>query len=181
MSVNRTVLVCLALASLLLVAAAFALTVGRFTLPVSSVLQAIAGEGNPMAQQIVRAIRLPRVLTAVLVGCALGISGAIFQSVSRNALGSPDVIGFTTGAATGAIVQIVLFNGNTAQNIALTTTFHGVELTGTPKEVVTEADSTPGVAAELRIAAAKPSATQRGAYTSAVALVFDAVLPTPAP
>ncbi|VTR46522.1 Ferric enterobactin transport system permease protein fepG [Serratia fonticola] len=113
MSVNRTVLVCLALASLLLVAAAFALTVGRFTLPVSSVLQAIAGQGNPMAQQIVRAIRLPRVLTAVLVGCALGISGAIFQSVSRNALGSPDVIGFTTGAATGAIVQIVLFNGNT--------------------------------------------------------------------
>ncbi|CAI1010418.1 FecCD family ABC transporter permease [Serratia fonticola] len=113
MSVNRAVLVCLALASLLLVAAAFALTVGRFTLPVSSVLQAIAGEGNPMAQQIVRAIRLPRVLTAVLVGCALGISGAIFQSVSRNALGSPDVIGFTTGAATGAIVQIVLFNGNT--------------------------------------------------------------------
>ncbi len=71
------------------------------------------GEGNPMAQQIVRAIRLPRVLTAVFVGGALGISGAIFQCVSRNALGSPDVIGFTTGAATGAIVQIVLLNGNT--------------------------------------------------------------------
>ncbi|TDR46825.1 CS1 type fimbrial major subunit [Pseudomonas brenneri] len=72
----------------------------------------------------------------------------------------------------------VLFNGNVAQNIALTTSFNGVEMTGTPKEVVTEADSTPGVAAELRIVAAKPSATQRGAYTSAVALVFDAVLPT---
>lgn len=112
MSVNRAVLVCLVLSSLLLVAAAFALTVGRYTLPVSSVLQAISGEGSPMVQQIVRAIRLPRVLTAVLVGCALGISGAIFQSVSRNALGSPDVIGFTTGAATGAIVQIVLLNGN---------------------------------------------------------------------
>lgn len=112
MNLNRTVFVCLALASLLLVGAGFALTVGRFTLPVASVLQAISGEGNPMSQQIVRMIRLPRVLTAVLVGCALGVSGAIFQSVSRNALGSPDVIGFTTGAATGAIAQIVLFNGN---------------------------------------------------------------------
>ena len=74
----------------------------------------------------------------------------------------------------------VLFNGNAAQNIALTTTLHGVVLDGTAKEVVSEADSTPGVGAELRIVAAKPSATQRGAYTSAVALVFDAVLPTPA-
>jgi hypothetical protein len=73
----------------------------------------------------------------------------------------------------------VLFNGTPAQNIPLTTTLHGVTLTGTPTEVVNEADSTPGVGAELRITAAKPSATQRGAYTSAVALVFDAVLPTP--
>ena len=75
----------------------------------------------------------------------------------------------------------VLFNGVPAQNIPLTTTLHGVELNGTPKEVANEADSTPGVGAQLRIAAAKPTATQRGAYTSAVALVFDAVLPTPAP
>ena len=75
----------------------------------------------------------------------------------------------------------VLFNGNTSQNIPLTTTLHGVQLDGTPKEVVNDADSTPGVGAELRISAAKPSATQRGAYTSAVALVFDAVLPAPAP
>ncbi len=112
MNFSRTTWVCLALTSLLLVAGSYALAVGRFTLPISSVFQAVAGEGNPMAQQIVRMIRLPRVLTAILVGFALGVSGAIFQSVSRNALGSPDVIGFTTGAATGAIVQIVLFSGS---------------------------------------------------------------------
>lgn len=111
MNLGRTASVGVVLTLLLFVAGGYALTVGRFTLPVSTVLQAIAGDGDAMAQQIVRMIRLPRVLTAVLVGGALGISGAIFQSVSRNALGSPDVIGFTTGAATGAIVQIVLFNG----------------------------------------------------------------------
>ncbi|VFS73980.1 ferric enterobactin transport protein FepG [Pseudomonas aeruginosa] len=55
-------------------------------------------------------MRLPRVLTACLVGAALGMAGAIFQSISRNPLGSPDVIGFTTGAASGAIVQIILFD-----------------------------------------------------------------------
>ncbi|MGV8352496.1 iron chelate uptake ABC transporter family permease subunit, partial [Pseudomonas aeruginosa] len=51
------------------------------------------------AQRIVQRVRLPRVLTACLVGAALGMAGAIFQSISRNPLGSPDVIGFTTGAA----------------------------------------------------------------------------------
>ncbi|MBN8934526.1 MAG: iron chelate uptake ABC transporter family permease subunit, partial [Rhizobium pusense] len=54
---------------------------------------------------------LPRVLVAVFAGASLGVSGAVFQSVSRNPLGSPDVIGFTTGAATGALAQIVIFGG----------------------------------------------------------------------
>lgn len=71
----------------------------------------------------------------------------------------------------------VLFNGDTTQNIPLTTTLNGVTLTGTPQEVVNDADSTPGIGAELRIAATKPGASQRGAYTSVMPLVFDAVLP----
>lgn len=71
----------------------------------------------------------------------------------------------------------MLFNGNTSQNIPLTTTLNGVTLTGTPQEVVNEADSTPGVGAEMRIVAAKPTATQRGAYTAVMPVVFDAVLP----
>jgi hypothetical protein len=68
---------------------------------------------------------------------------------------------------------------NTTQNIPLTTTLNGVTLTGTPQEVVNEADSTPGVGAEMRIVAAKPTATQRGAYTAVMPVVFDAVLPAP--
>ena len=109
---RRAGAVFLTLTLLLCVTGMYALMTGHFELPAQSVLQALVGEGDPTAQQIVRMIRLPRVLTAVLVGFALGISGAIFQSVSKNVLGSPDVIGFTTGAATGAIVQIVLFDGN---------------------------------------------------------------------
>ncbi|MCF5231904.1 adhesin [Pseudomonas edaphica] len=71
----------------------------------------------------------------------------------------------------------VLFNGDAAQNIPVTTTFNGVILSGSPQEVVNEADSTPGIGAEMHIAAAKPTATQRGSYTTTIPVVFDAVLP----
>ncbi|EIK67305.1 hypothetical protein PseBG33_1104 [Pseudomonas synxantha BG33R] len=71
----------------------------------------------------------------------------------------------------------VLFNGDAAQNIPLTTTLNRVALSGTPQEVLNEADSTPGAGVELNISAARPTATQRGSYTAVIPLVFDAVLP----
>ncbi len=87
------------------------LLVGRMPLESGQVVEALLGRGEGgIVERIVLDIRLPRALTALFAGAALGISGAVFQSVSRNALGSPDVIGFTVGAATGAIAQIVLFN-----------------------------------------------------------------------
>ncbi|MFC9877176.1 FecCD family ABC transporter permease [Nocardia salmonicida] len=51
---------------------------------------------------------LPVVLTAVLGGASLALSGAIFQTITRNPLGSPDIIGFTTGANTGALVAMLV-------------------------------------------------------------------------
>lgn len=65
-----------------------------------------------MAQYFVTELRLPRAVTALLVGAALGTSGAIFQTISGNPLGSPDIIGFTTGAATGALVTIIVLGGD---------------------------------------------------------------------
>lgn len=108
----RPLAVCTALVLLALALAAVALMTGRTALPLSQVVHALLGLGDGgSVERVVLDIRLPRVLTALFVGAALGVSGAIFQSVSRNALGSPDVIGFTTGAATGALAQIVLFGG----------------------------------------------------------------------
>ncbi|WP_328394274.1 FecCD family ABC transporter permease [Nocardia sp. NBC_00416] len=52
---------------------------------------------------------LPVVVTAVLGGASLALSGAIFQTITRNPLGSPDIIGFTTGANTGALVAMLVF------------------------------------------------------------------------
>ncbi|WP_233270627.1 FecCD family ABC transporter permease [Chachezhania sediminis] len=100
-------------AVLLVVAGALALALlgmGTIRLTPDRVLAGLMGsEDDGMATRIVRLLRLPRLLTAAIVGASLGAAGAAFQSISRNALGSPDVIGFTTGAATGAITGIVLF------------------------------------------------------------------------
>ena len=58
-----------------------------------------SGYGRPDSDFIVRQLRLPRALTAVLVGAAFGLSGAIFQTLARNPLASPDIIGITAGAS----------------------------------------------------------------------------------
>ena len=67
---------------------------------------------DPAAAFIVRDLRLPRALCAVLAGGALGVSGAIFQSLTRNPLGSPDIVGFTYGAGVGALIVITVLGGS---------------------------------------------------------------------
>lgn len=107
----RTIIVCAALALTGLAIGILLLGTGTLHLTPGEVANSLFGAGsNPTADRIILRIRLPRLATAVLVGASLGIAGAIFQSLSRNALGSPDIIGFTTGAATGAILQIMLFD-----------------------------------------------------------------------
>lgn len=96
----------------------FALSVGKLPITVHQVLAVLwSSEGAEAGFQakILWDIRLPRVITAVFAGAALGGAGAIFQSISRNPLGSPDIIGFTSGAAAGALIQIIYFAGGSVQ------------------------------------------------------------------
>ncbi|MFD0776726.1 FecCD family ABC transporter permease, partial [Streptomonospora algeriensis] len=97
------------------VAFAVSLAVGEYSIPLPRVLWALAGQGERLDLFFVRDIRLPRALVAVLVGAALGTAGGVFQSISRNPLGSPDIIGFTGGASTGAVATILLFSGSMLQ------------------------------------------------------------------
>ncbi|MET0468524.1 MAG: iron chelate uptake ABC transporter family permease subunit [Aeromicrobium sp.] len=95
--------------------AVVALLVGDYPVSAGQALQALVGRGSdPLAIFFVQDQRAPRIVCAVLVGAALAMSGAIFQSLSGNPLGSPDVIGFTSGAATGALLQIILLGGGAA-------------------------------------------------------------------
>ncbi len=108
---KRTVWMSCALFFLMLALGLLALTLGKYPISYTTLGHFALGEDiGRIAERILVHIRLPRMLTALCVGAALGIAGAVFQSISRNPLGSPDVIGFTTGAATGALVNIILLN-----------------------------------------------------------------------
>lgn len=88
---------------------------GDFPISAGDVLKTLAGNGNAGQEFIVDELRLPRVLVGLLVGASLGLGGALFQAVTRNPLGSPDVLGLGQGATAGALVMIVLFSGSAAE------------------------------------------------------------------
>ena len=83
------------------------LTLGSFPLSLGEVYGGVTGSGTEDALFIVRELRLPRALTAVIVGGMLAMSGAIFQGLVRNPLVSPDIIGINSGAAVAAVFWIV--------------------------------------------------------------------------
>ena len=90
----------------------FALGTGAISVAPLDVVRTLLGNGSRLTDFAVLDLRLPRVLIALCVGAALGMSGAVFQSLSRNPLGSPDLIGFTYGSTTGGLVVILLLGGN---------------------------------------------------------------------
>ncbi|MFG2122459.1 FecCD family ABC transporter permease [Streptomyces sp. NPDC048710] len=108
-----TVVVLLLLAAL--AASVVLIGTGDFPISASDVVRTLLGDGNAGQEFIVDELRLPRVLVGLLVGASLGLGGALFQAVTRNPLGSPDVLGLGQGATAGALVMIVLFSGSAAQ------------------------------------------------------------------
>lgn len=101
----RAVLVVSAGLVMLVALALLGLQTGSTQLGLTQVLRALGG-GEKAA--IVQQMRLPRVLCAIVVGACLAVAGSVFQTLSRNALGSPDIIGVTSGAALGAVASIVI-------------------------------------------------------------------------
>ena len=106
---RRLILSCLLLTLSALFVTLWSLRSGAVTLEFGQVIAALTGDAAKNITLVVTEWRLPRVLMALLVGAALGVSGAIFQSLMRNPLGSPDVMGFNTGAWSGVLVAMVLF------------------------------------------------------------------------
>lgn len=108
----RLVAVCVVLSGLGLAFGLLALSSGDFPVPLGDVLRALLGRAEPSVQMVVLEWRLPRAALALLLGAALGLSGAIFQSITRNPLGSPDIIGFDAGAYTGALLVMVFWSNS---------------------------------------------------------------------
>lgn len=103
---------------LLLAIACLSLTVGQIDVPVKNALAILCQQLHlPFLQEatvskeqmaVIWYIRLPRVLVGMLVGAALGISGAVMQGIFSNPLADPGLIGISAGAATGAVLSIAL-------------------------------------------------------------------------
>ena len=114
----RTLVMVAATTLITLALGAFALTQGEYPIPLDQLLAALGGTGSDSVLRIVLEWRLPRVVVAVVAGVALGLSGAVFQSITRNPLGSPDIIGFNSGAFTGALVVTLVLGGSYASMVS---------------------------------------------------------------
>jgi iron complex transport system permease protein len=108
--VRRYWLVTGTLAVLVLALALTTLMVGREFVGPLDVLRVILGEDVPGAGFTVGTLRLPRMVLGLLSGLAFGLAGITFQTMLRNALAAPDVIGITAGAGAAAAFAIVVFH-----------------------------------------------------------------------
>ncbi|MEM9388710.1 MAG: iron ABC transporter permease [Pseudomonadota bacterium] len=106
--------------SLLVVVALVAVVIGPAQIGLRPTLQIVAnlftggrlegwlGDVLPWQTTVVWQVRLPRVIAAVLVGASLAVSGAVLQSLFRNPLASPSILGVSSGASLGAVIAIFL-------------------------------------------------------------------------
>ncbi|EHR62684.1 FecCD family ABC transporter permease [Saccharomonospora cyanea] len=104
----RVVAVPLVGVGVLLAVSSLNIALGSAQIDVLDVLRTLAGGGDRRENGIVFDLRLPRTLAGALVGAAFGLAGALFQSIARNPLASPDILGVTWGAGAGAVAVIVL-------------------------------------------------------------------------
>jgi iron complex transport system permease protein len=115
----RAAVVSAFLALVIVVIGCWSISVGDFPISIADVVRAVFSTASDDAEFIVQTLRLPRVLTAVMVGAAFAISGGIFQSLAGNPLASPDIVGFNSGAALGAVSVIVAVDGASTSEVAL--------------------------------------------------------------
>ncbi|QCB29115.1 FecCD family ABC transporter permease [Corynebacterium endometrii] len=94
---------------LLLALCVISLLFGETTYSISELMQVLSGQVVPGASYSIGEIRLPRLVLGVLVGLAFGLSGSVFQTMLRNQLASPDIIGISAGASATGVVAILVF------------------------------------------------------------------------
>ena len=103
------------------VAALYSIGVGSIQISMPDIFKVLAGGGEKMHRTAIMNIRLPRAVTAILVGAALAAAGAVMQCVLRNPLASASSLGVSQGAAFGAALGIVVFGGGVVNSANATT------------------------------------------------------------
>ena len=98
-------------AALVLLALALSVSFGSTRFTLGELGRALFTDANPTRHKILMKIRVPRALTAGLVGCCLALSGCLMQGIMRNPLASPNIIGVSAGAGLAAVVIFIALPG----------------------------------------------------------------------
>ncbi|MFV2021955.1 FecCD family ABC transporter permease [Micromonospora sp. LOL_023] len=107
---RRAAAVLSVLVGLVLIFAVLSLSVGAYQISLDGVLRTLVGQGSSRDEFIIVDLRLPRLVAGVLAGAAFGLAGGIFQTLLRNPLASPDIIGVTGGASVAAVAALMMFS-----------------------------------------------------------------------
>lgn len=104
----RSVLAAAVLIVLSVVLACLVMTCGNTYYSLAEVWKILTSEGTKGAAFTIKTLRLPKMLIGILAGIAFGVSGNTFQTLLRNPLASPDIIGVTSGASAAAVFCILM-------------------------------------------------------------------------
>jgi len=94
------------------------LQLGSFSIKPWEVVQTFLGQGTRKQEIVLFSMRLPRIVMAILVGTALAVSGAILQSITKNDLADPGIMGISSGAALAVVMYIYFMNGNVYDGVS---------------------------------------------------------------
>lgn len=94
------------------------ISVGSSNIPLSEVVRTLFGMGDKGSETIIFKLRLPRVVTAIIAGAILSITGCVMQSILKNPLASNTTLGISQGASFGATVAIILFGAGVQGSIS---------------------------------------------------------------
>ncbi|MCX6500938.1 MAG: iron ABC transporter permease [Microbacterium sp.] len=122
---RRRATVVLAVVGAVLVVSLVTLSVGDYAIAPADLWRTLTGGGSRLESYVVFQVRAPRLAMALLVGACLGIAGALLQSLLRNPLASPDLLGISGGSGVAAVFTLLIL-GITGPVLALAAFVGGI-------------------------------------------------------
>lgn len=123
---NRTIISFTVAAIILVAAFVISIGVGKYPISINEIIRIIMGkEVDPMTKNVFYTLRLSRTIMALIAGIGLSISGSVYQTVFKNPLATPDIIGVSSGANLGAAIAISFLAGGTT-TIAISAFLGGI-------------------------------------------------------
>lgn len=123
---NRTIISFTVAAIILVAAFVISIGVGKYPISINEIIKIIMGkEVEPMTKNVFYTLRLSRTIMALIAGIGLSVSGSVYQTVFKNPLATPDIIGVSSGANLGAAIAISFLAGGTT-TIAISAFLGGI-------------------------------------------------------